>query len=170
MVRKWPVAVPLGVVLLLLITTVGVVVVITDIGRYIPSPLPLPVSFERVASGDHSGVASEGYRLVRSATEWDEFVASYPGVLPDGAPAHIDPGGRLILVVFQGEEPSAGHSIRVTSITRAGTEILVRLRETAPGAGCDPTPGPTQPFDVILMPRVEGDLVLLTQRAVEPCR
>lgn len=166
---KWPLAFPLGVVLLFLLTTVGVALIVTDAGRYIPSPLPVPVAFDRIASGDGSGVGTKGYRIVESAAEWDRLVAASPGLVQAGAPSRLDPRGRQVLAVFEGQEPSSGYSVRVTSVTKVGTEILVRLRETSPGVGCIVSQSPTQPFDVVSVPKVDGTFVFLTQHSTHTC-
>ncbi len=130
------------------------------------SPLPSGLPFRHLIQGRNLLIVERGYRVIQTSDAWRGFwaEAGFPG-----KPLDVDFEGSLVVVLLMGQRPTGGYDIRVTSVLRLGPEVLLGLVESNPGAGCTPTPGPTQPFDVVALPAGSGRVLPLFRSETSPC-
>lgn len=72
----------------------------------------------------------------------------------------------MVVAVFSGQRTSGGHSISIEKIVAAPADdersarLVVRVREIAPAPDSAVTMAMTAPYDVVAVPRAEGDAEL----------
>lgn len=88
------------------------------------------MKFTTVARGDQSGIEDPRTAVVRTAGEW---TALWKEHAPDRKPPVIDFASFVVLAVFSGTRPSAGHSVNISRIEKRGTDLVVTYREQRPG-------------------------------------
>jgi hypothetical protein len=110
-----------------------------------------PVEFSLLATGTMS--AHEGGRSVELITDqagwrrtWETVGAGRP--LPD-----VSFDTRAVVVAYQGQMPTGGHSVEVTGIKRTGTVLAVTVSERRPASGSLTTQVITSPFVAVSIPR-----------------
>ncbi len=136
------------------------------LGQSPVSPLPSGLPFNRLVHGQSLLIAGRGHRVIQTAEAWQAFWAE--AGLP-GEPLDIDFRTSLVVAVLMGQRATGGHDIRVTSVLRLGPEVLLALVESSAGTGCTPTPGPTQPFDIVALPAGSGQVLPLYRSEKPPC-
>jgi len=84
------------------------------------------------------------------------------------------PAGRTFVVAMQGEQRTGGYAIRITSIERQGTTLLVRATFTTPPPGAVVTQVITSPAHVVSVASTEisgvTSAVLVDQNGTERAR
>jgi hypothetical protein len=91
--------------------------------------------------------------VIRDQAFLDAVRARFP--VPELEPA-IDFSNEMVIVVFQGTQPTGGYSIRVEEVTLRNTDLTVVVRSRTPGQYCVVTLGVTAPLQVIRLPRYDG--------------
>ncbi|MGI5862288.1 MAG: protease complex subunit PrcB family protein [Myxococcales bacterium] len=114
------------------------------------------IAGEPVAMGrcfeQHGGSRKRAFLVVRTRPEWDALWSA-----PHGQPApQLDFSEQMVLAAFAGRKPTAGYSIRVERVARAGAEQIVEVVESSPAPGCQLAEAPTYPFHLVAVPRWEG--------------
>jgi hypothetical protein len=91
-------------------------------------------------------------------------------LLPNAA----TPDGRVLVAVFQGQQRTGGHAIRVTAIERRGDQLVVRATFTSPAPGAMVTQVLTSPAHVVSIPSADAsgvrEAVLVDETGVERAR
>lgn len=90
------------------------------------------LSFDSLSNGT-SRIKTAGNRVISDkesfATFWEEHSGSN-AILPE-----VDFTQQTVLAVFFGQKSTGGYSIRITSIKRTGSELLVTYHESEPEKG-----------------------------------
>jgi uncharacterized protein (DUF885 family) len=116
------------------------------------------VDFTVLATGTNSSY--EGTRrleLVSNQADWQRVWRIVGNERP--AP-EVNFQTQAVLVVYQGRKNTGGYSIAVEGIRRAGSNLLVRVKEQTPRAGEITTDALTSPFVVVSVPRPPGGLLV----------
>jgi uncharacterized protein (DUF885 family) len=110
-----------------------------------------PVEFSLLATGTMS--AHEGGRAVELITDqagwrrtWEKVGAGRP--LPD-----VSFDTRAVVVAYQGQQPTGGHSVEITGIKRTGTVLAITVNERRPASDSFTTQVITSPFVAVSIPR-----------------
>ena len=85
---------------------------------------------------------------------WSEHASR---VLPRPELPHVDWSKEMVVIVRLGERPSAGYSIEVESIDTESSPWTVVAREKRPKEGALVPMMITHPFQIIAVPRRDGD-------------
>jgi hypothetical protein len=147
--------------------TAGLAVVLTQSGRFIPSPIPLPVSYERLERGFFSGLQERGTWVVQDGETWAELWVRIKGDVHAKPPA-VDFSTTTVVVVAMGAKPTGGHSISVDSIYKIGDRMFVQLNEASPSPGCAVPQVLTQPYDIIKLAKADG-FTFTVRESVNEC-
>ena len=99
-----------------------------------------------VAKGDQSNVDDAKQILVRTEAEWTKLWNQHA---PDHPKPAVDFSKEMIVAVFMGSRPNAGFSTTITSAMAANGALVVRYKETAPGAGAVRAQILTFPFHIV---------------------
>jgi hypothetical protein len=84
-----------------------------------------------------------GVVVINSADEWAKFAVD--------TPPRVDFRKNTVVVVFAGERPTGGWSVRVTGVDKRGSSCAVRYEVKGPPRGAMVTQVITHPYAVILL-------------------
>ncbi len=115
---------------------------------------PLPVPFEIVADGASARLTPPLEQAVVDAQGWDSLQAA---LTFRRAPAPVDFSGAMLLVAVA-QAPSSGHALRFESIEQDSAGLVAYYTLLAPDADCITDRRPQQPFQVVRLRAVEGDV------------
>lgn len=90
----------------------------------------------------------------------------------DGGPAitAVRAGAGLRITAYQGGQSSGGFTIRIERVTRAGNELRVQARFTAPAPGSFNTMALTSPAHTVMVNETADVVVLYDTTGVERAR
>lgn len=101
-----------------------------------------------------------GYHVYRSANEWRNRT-----LRPDQAGGVTLPDAlwqnEMVISAAMGRKPTAGYSVKITSVARVGTEIVVTVRETAPAPDAIVAQVLTDPSHTVAVKRMVGPVVFV---------
>jgi hypothetical protein len=107
------------------------------------------ITFTDVAQGTRSQIQEPKQIIVRTAADWQTLWTSHDSAPP---PA-VDFSRVMVVGVFLGMKPSAGFSVRITSVTAKGTSAVVEYVEGRPKPGMMTAQVITAPFHLVSLPR-----------------
>jgi hypothetical protein len=107
---------------------------------------PAPVAFTTIDRGAQSAIEEPRQAVARTALEWAALWKEHAG--PAKPPA-VDPSRSMVIAVFLGTRPTAGHGVEITRIEKRGAELVVSYREQAPGADEMVAQVLTAPFHIV---------------------
>jgi len=126
-----------------------------------PSPPPqdgraspdngLPMDFETIAVGQHSGVVGREPQVFKIETQaqWEDFWARHQAmVTPPDLPS-VDFSQQMVIAAVDQQEPSGGYRFEITGIEAVDGGLTVRVSKRVPGPDCVVTAEITQPFHIV---------------------
>lgn len=122
--------------------------------------------FSTLAKGFQSGVREPAQVVIRSRDDWVAFWGRHtrtqagPPALPS-----VDFSREMIAALFMGERGTGGYEIEITRVERAGSGLAVHYRSRGPTPGAMLTQTLTQPFHLIKLPRDDGPVTFVAERA-----
>lgn len=111
-----------------------------------------PVPFKALDAGDQ-GIESKREVTVRTAAEWAALWKELGSGKPRPA---VDFAKSTILGVFLGSRPTAGFTVKIDSIERQGTEVVVTYRERPPAPTDMVAQMLTAPYVLVTIERFDG--------------
>ena len=134
-------------------------------------PYDIPVSFDVVAQGAYSGVTEAGFKEIKTPEAWEALWQQVQSTLvPVPAAPSVDFQNFEVLAVFMGQRGNGGYHIRISEIKPQRAELCVTVVSTEPGPGCLTTMALTQPYQMVLVPRLSGPVVFVAETVSRPCR
>lgn len=88
-----------------------------------------PLKLITVAKGPNGQIEESRTVVVRTAAEW---AALWKRHAPDSALPPVDFKQSMVLAVFSGSKPSAGHAVEISQVDARESEIVVTYSETQP--------------------------------------
>ena len=119
--------------------------------------------FQTIDHGADGGVTDARRAVVRDRTAWSllwEQVTVGRSPIPR-LPA-VDFEKEMVLGVFLGLRRSAGYGVEIVALEESATELLVRVRETAPVAGADTAQMLTAPYHLVRAARTDKAVRFVT--------
>ncbi len=132
-----------------------------------PAPSAASAEFEVLLAGYQSGEHRAGATLITSQDEWQVFWRRHSSwrIPPAPEPA-VDFQLHSVIVLCAGDEPTGGWTLEARSVKHAAGELRVQAELRAPAADALLPQVVTQPYQILLVPRTSGTVVLqLAQRA-----
>lgn len=115
-----------------------------------------------VAKGDMSEQQVARQVVVRTPAEWTALWKDHaPGQPP---PAQIDFNKQMVIGIFAGTKPSAGHEVEIVGVRSEANELVVEYVQKQPGRGTMAAQLLTAPFHLISVPRHAGSVTFLEVR------
>jgi hypothetical protein len=118
--------------------------------------LQIRVPFTTIAQGHQSGIERRREVIVRTPGEWQALWTEHQ---PDAQPPRVDFSKAMVIGVFLGFRNTAGYSAAITSIERAGEEIVVTWKESTPGPQDITSQVLTFPHHIVRSDRQDGRIV-----------
>jgi hypothetical protein len=124
------------------------------IAALLQSTLPAP-AVRTIAKGDTSEIDMPRQAVVRSAAEWSALWKAHNPAAP--LPA-VDFTREMVVAVFLGSRPTAGHAIEIVkAVGNAGT-LVVDYAESAPPRDRVSAQILTAPYHLAAIPKHDGEV------------
>lgn len=110
------------------------------------------LSFVSIRQGTASGIVDPREIVVQSDQEWHDLWKQHD---PSGSrPPPLDFATEVAIGIFAGQQPTAGHDVRVVRVERGRAEISVIYQIRNPPEDALVAQVLTQPFQLIRVPRL----------------
>lgn len=131
-------------------------------GPAIPEELPVTP----LAQGQYSQQIEQRFEWITGS---DAFASHWQELHSGGVPA-VDFEHDGVIAAYMGERTTGGHAVRVERVTCRDEELRVEIVLQVPGPECLTTQALTQPYQLVLVPRVAPRAVFSARTVVIPCR
>jgi hypothetical protein len=111
--------------------------------------------------GDQSNVDDAKQVAARTTAEWNTLWRRHS---PDRDQPRVDFAREMVLGVFLGSRPTAGHGVEILSALVDQGVLVVRFRETRPPGDRLVAQVITSPYHLVAVPRHSGDVKFENQR------
>mgnify|MGYP001627120910 CR=1 FL=1 len=106
--------------------------------------------------GNHCGITEPKRVVITDPKEWSEIWKQiHRGKIPIPEVPAIDFNKNMVLAVFMGQKPTSGYAIQITEVAHSNGEVVAKLKETAPAKGAIVLQVLTQPFQIVVVPKVD---------------
>jgi len=126
-----------------------------------------------ISEGAWSNIDEQRLAVIRDNAAfdalWSEHSPGSPGL--DGIPPKPDVDFNIdqLLALFLGERNTGGYSINIESVVELDTQVTINVLEQVPGAGCVVTTALTQPYQFIIMSKIDKPVIFQIQSATFIC-
>ncbi|MFN4179515.1 MAG: alkaline phosphatase family protein [Armatimonadota bacterium] len=109
--------------------------------------------------GNHCGITEPKRIVITDAKEWAEIWKQvHRGKIPAPKVPEVDFNKNMVVAVFMGQKPTSGYAIQITEVARSNGEVVAKLKETAPAKGAIVLQVLTQPFHIVVVPKVDAQV------------
>jgi hypothetical protein len=120
----------------------------------IPMMTEMP-TMKTIDKGDHSNMDDAKQIAVRTEAAWKQLWQQHS---PDRPRPAVDFTKAMVVGVFLGSRPTAGHKIEIVSATDTNGTLAVRYREAPPPRGMMTAQVVTSPYHLVTVPSFPGDV------------
>ena len=120
-----------------------------------PAAAASPVQMQTLNADMMSAIDRAEQVVARSEKEWQALWQRH--ALGRPAPA-VDFSRHMVVAVFLGSRPTAGHRVQITGVRTEGATLVVQWSETRPGADQVAAQVMTSPSHIVTVPRHTGEV------------
>ena len=117
------------------------------------SSVTAQVTLTNVAKGDMSGQQIAKQVTVRTPSEWKVLWKDHA---PTESLPSVDFTKKMVVGVFLGTKPSAGHEVEITGTRHASQELIVEYVQKQPAPGTMTAQMLTEPYHLVSVPKHDG--------------
>ena len=110
-------------------------------------------SFTNIAKGDSSEQQLAKQVTVRTAAEWK---ALWKDHAPTEKMPAVDFTKDMVVGIFLGTKPSAGHEVEIVGVRPEGKDLIVEYVQKQPAPGTMAAQILTEPFHLVAVPKHAG--------------
>ncbi len=110
-------------------------------------------AFSTVAKGDMSDQQTARQVTVRTAAEWKMFWKEHA---PTAKMPAVDFGKDMVVGIFLGSKPSAGHDVEIIGVRMEEKDLVVEYVQKQPGRGTLAAQVLTEPYHLVTVPKLAG--------------
>ena len=110
-------------------------------------------SFTNVAKGDSSEQQFAKQVTVRTAAEWK---ALWKDHAPTEKMPAVDFAKDMVVGIFLGTKPSAGHEVEIVGVRTEGKDLIVEYVQKQPAPGTMAAQILTEPYHLVAVPKHTG--------------
>ncbi len=110
-------------------------------------------AFTTVAKGDASGQQTARQVTIRTADEWRALWKEHA---PTQKMPAVDFSRDMVVGIFLGTKPSAGHEVEIVGVRTQENEVIVEYVQKQPGRGTMAAQILTEPYHLVSVPRHAG--------------
>lgn len=119
------------------------------------------VEFQTLSQGTQSGIQEQTAVLIADPERWKAHWERHAKVfVPAPPPPPVDFDTSSLVAVHLGERRTGGYTVSIAAINREEGHLRVTAVERRPAPGAVVTMALTQPYHIVLIPRVEPGTVL----------
>ena len=111
------------------------------------------MSFTTIAKGDVSGQQTSKQVTVRTDAEWK---ALWKGHAPTGQIPAVDFSKNMVVGIFLGSKPSAGHDVEIVGVRLQDQDLVVEYVQKQPARGTMAAQMLTEPYHLVTVPKHTG--------------
>lgn len=119
-----------------------------------------------LAQGGQSRESAERMMIVRDPEAFERIWAL---TRQQGEVPAVDFDQEMVIAAFMGERRTGGYSIHVEELRQEGDVLRVHVRMESPGENCMTTQAITRPFQLVRVPRLEGEVQFATRQQTVDC-
>lgn len=116
--------------------------------------------------GSFSGISSARYQAVYTEAELESLWAEHA---PGTPVPEVALGADMVIGAFLGGTAEGGHDIEVLRARIGGGNLIVTIRQSAPGANCASNPVVTTPFHIVRVARSSLPVLFETEQRSVDC-
>lgn len=117
------------------------------------------IPFEVIAEGKTSQIQEKTFAVIRDAATWDSVWAKIAaGKIPPPEQPAVSFEDAMLILVASGSRGVMNRSVRVQKIVAKGDALTVFVEICEPPEGAIVLPAFSQPYQVVQIPRFEGDV------------
>jgi len=120
--------------------------------------------FVTIDKGITSGNTGRSFLAIRTAQEWQDIwhqhsshLTASPGLPP------VDFSKEMVIAIFQGNKSTGGFSVEILRVEKSEVRLLVFYKERVPPPGSMVPQVLTQPYHMIKLQRMEGEVIFQHQ-------
>lgn len=126
------------------------------------------LKFSSIDTGFDSGIDERSDFLIRSQSDWNSFWARHKSrQIPVPPPLKVDFKKDVVIAVMAGFKPSTGYTVKIHSIEKSSKGILVKALLTKPRPDAPAAQMMTQPFDIVRLETVPGELTVQVKEEIK---
>ena len=110
-------------------------------------------TFTTIAKGDASEQQTARQVTVRTAAEWK---ALWKDHAPTAQMPPVDFNKDMVVGIFLGTKPSAGHEVEIVGVRTEGKDLVVEYVQKQPGRGTLAAQILTEPYHLVSVPKFAG--------------
>jgi hypothetical protein len=110
-------------------------------------------SFTNIAKGDSSEQQLAKQVTVRTAAEW---TALWKDHAPTEKMPAVDFAKDMVVGIFLGTKPSAGHGVEIVGVRTEGKDLIVEYVQKQPAPGTMAAQILTEPYHLVAVPKHAG--------------
>jgi hypothetical protein len=115
-------------------------------------------SFTTIAKGEVSGQQLAKQVTIRTGAEWKALWTEHA---PTAKMPAVDFSKNMVVGIFLGSKPSAGHEVEITGLRTQDKDVIVEYVQKQPGRGTMAAQILTEPFHLVAVPKHEGTVRFL---------
>jgi protease stability complex PrcB-like protein len=115
-------------------------------------------AFTTIAKGDASGQQEARQVTVRTAGEWQALWKDHS---PTQKMPAVDFAKNMVVGIFLGTKPSAGHEVEIVGVRTEGKDLIVEYVQKQPGRGTMAAQILTEPFHLVTVAKHSGPVRFL---------
>ncbi len=117
------------------------------------------IPFEVIAEGKTSRIQEKVFRVIRDTATWDSLWTKIAaGKIPPPEQPAVSFEDSMLILVASGSRGVMNRSVRVQKIVAKGDALTVFVEICEPREGAIVLPAFSQPYQVVRIPRFEGEV------------
>lgn len=114
--------------------------------------------------GAHSGITQLQRKVITSAKDWEKLWQEvHRNRIPIPPVPKLDFERQMVLATFMGERQTGGYTIQITKVVAHNGEVVAHVRETVPPKGAIVIQVLTQPYHIVVVPKVNAPIRFVTE-------
>ncbi len=126
-----------------------------------------------ISEGEWSNIDEQRLEVIRDGAVFDVLWSEHSPGSPelDGMPSKpvVDFNANQLLALFLGSRNTGGFSINIESIVELDTQVNINLLEQVPGGGCVVTTALTQPYQFLIMSKIDKPVIFQIRSTTFNC-
>jgi hypothetical protein len=118
------------------------------------------ISFTTIAKGDVSGQQTSKQVTIRTDAEWK---ALWKDHAPTGKMPAVDFSKDMVVGIFLGSKPSAGHDVEIVGVRMQDQDLVVEYVQKQPGRGTMAAQMLTEPYHLVAVPKHAGTVRFMSR-------
>jgi hypothetical protein len=117
------------------------------------------LTFTTVAKGDASEQQTARQVTIRTPAEWKALWKEHS---PTGKMPEVDFNKEMVVGIFLGTKPSAGHEVEIVGVRTEEKDLIVEYVQKQPGRGTLAAQILTEPYHLVSVPKHAGTVKFIT--------